>query len=228
MSARMSLGRHPPPNPRPASRNCRPIRTSCPRASASTVTSAPAASQTLGDRVDERDLRRQERVRADLDQLGGRQVADDHGACPRRSDPRRPARSSASACGRRAAQDDAVGVQRVLHRLALAQELRVPHQLGAHARRAPRRPPASRSRAAVPTGTVDLPTMSPSWVRCRAMAVRRRLHVRRSAAWLVLDCGVPTQTKCTSAQPTASATSVVNRSRPVATCSARSSGRPGS
>ena len=42
----MSFGKHPPPKPIPALRNRRPIRTSCPIASASTVTSAPAASHT--------------------------------------------------------------------------------------------------------------------------------------------------------------------------------------
>ena len=86
----------------------------------------------------------------------------------------------------------------------------------------------SRSQAPVPTGTVDLPTMSASCVRCRAIEVVAASTKRRSAAWLVFDCGVPTQTKCTSAQPTASATSVVNRRRPVASCSVSSSGSPGS
>ena len=42
----MSLGRHPPPNPTPADRKRRPIRSSWPMASASTATSPPAASQT--------------------------------------------------------------------------------------------------------------------------------------------------------------------------------------
>src|ERR1700694_4038373 len=46
MKARMSLGRHPPPKPRPALRKRRPIRGSYPRASASSVTSASAASHT--------------------------------------------------------------------------------------------------------------------------------------------------------------------------------------
>ena len=40
----MSLGRQPPPKPSPARRNCRPIRTSCPIAPASDVTSPPLAS----------------------------------------------------------------------------------------------------------------------------------------------------------------------------------------
>ena len=39
----MSLGRQPPPNPSPAFRNSRPIRLSNPIASASRVTSPPAA-----------------------------------------------------------------------------------------------------------------------------------------------------------------------------------------
>ncbi len=46
MKARMSLGRQPPPNPSPAPRNLRPIRSSCPMASASATTSAPTASHT--------------------------------------------------------------------------------------------------------------------------------------------------------------------------------------
>jgi len=46
MNARMSLGRQPPPNPTPALRNLRPIRSSWPMASASLTTSAPAASHT--------------------------------------------------------------------------------------------------------------------------------------------------------------------------------------
>ena len=46
MKARMSLGRQPPPKPRPARRNLCPIRSSCPIAVASWVTSAPVASHT--------------------------------------------------------------------------------------------------------------------------------------------------------------------------------------
>ena len=46
MNARMSLGRQPPPKPRPAFRNLRPMRSSYPMASASPVTSAPVASHS--------------------------------------------------------------------------------------------------------------------------------------------------------------------------------------
>ena len=45
-NARTSLGRQPPPNPRPGDRNRLPIRASYPSASASGITSAPAFSQT--------------------------------------------------------------------------------------------------------------------------------------------------------------------------------------
>ena len=43
----MSLDRQPPPKPSPADRKRRPIRVSWPSASASVITSAPAASHTL-------------------------------------------------------------------------------------------------------------------------------------------------------------------------------------
>ena len=46
IKARISFGRHPPPNPMPALRNLRPIRASWPIASANTDTSAPVTSHT--------------------------------------------------------------------------------------------------------------------------------------------------------------------------------------
>jgi len=46
MNARMSLGRHPPPKPRPACRKRPPIRSSYDSALDSAITSAPVASQT--------------------------------------------------------------------------------------------------------------------------------------------------------------------------------------
>ena len=42
----MSLGRQPPPKPTPALRNLRPIRSSYPRLSARSTTSAPVTSHT--------------------------------------------------------------------------------------------------------------------------------------------------------------------------------------
>ena len=86
----------------------------------------------LGHRVDERDLGGEERVGGDLDQLGGRVVGDDPGRALRHAVSHRPRRaSSAARCAGlavRHAVDQAVGVQRVLDREALAEELRVPHQ----------------------------------------------------------------------------------------------------
>ena len=73
-NARMSLGRHPPPNPSPGTRKRPPILSSSASASASGTDVGPGGLADLGDRVDERDLGGQERVGGDLDQLGGGQV----------------------------------------------------------------------------------------------------------------------------------------------------------
>ena len=86
----------------------------------------------LRDRVDERDLRGQERVRAHLDELRGRQVArDERGA----SGQRRRVDAPHDLLGRRAgsADDDAIRGEGVFHGPSLAQELGIPDQLGAHA-----------------------------------------------------------------------------------------------
>ena len=103
----------------------------------------------------------------DLDQLGGREVGDDDRRAAR--DHRRVELAQLpSARSEVDAEDQPVGLQGVLDGEALAEELRVPRQLGvaggaSFARRAA-------SRAAVPTGTVDLPTTSAAGVRCGASA----------------------------------------------------------
>ena len=81
---------------RDAGRRCRSARRA-PRASASTVTSRAGRLAHLGHRVDERDLGRQERVRGDLDQFGGREVGDEQRDPGLQLTARRPARSIASA-----------------------------------------------------------------------------------------------------------------------------------
>ena len=93
----------------------------------------------LGHRVDERDLRREERVGGDLDELGGRVVGDDERRLLRdgrvvdlAQDAGRPL--ALFAVGH--ARDEPVGVDRVFDRPALAEELRVPDE-----RRAGRRDP---------------------------------------------------------------------------------------
>ncbi len=109
MKARMSLGRQPPPKPRPALRKRRPIRASYPIASASCVDVRAAGLAHLGHGVDERDLGRQKGIRRGLDQLGGRVVGHDlrHAVrravprTPRRAGPGRARRSSLRAAARR-------------------------------------------------------------------------------------------------------------------------------
>ena len=73
------------------------------------------------DRVDERDLGREERVRRVLDHLGRRGVGDEH----RRVRPTVELGDAHRRLAVLAADHDAVGVQEVADRLALAQELGV-------------------------------------------------------------------------------------------------------
>ncbi len=60
-------------------------------------------------------------------------------------------------------------------------------------------------RAAVPTGTVDLPMTTAGRVSSGANDSTAASTYRRSAALDVACCGVPTQMKCTSAKAAASA-----------------------
>lgn len=82
--------------------------------------------------------------------------------------------------------------------------------------------------SAVPTGTVDLPTISALRVRCWARLVTDASTYDRSAPIPSARCGVPTQMKCTSPNSATSAMSVLNRSRPAARLRLSSSSRPGS
>src|SRR6218665_267105 len=85
----------------------------------------------------------------------------------------------------------------------------------------------SASRAAVPTGTVLLPTTSAPGAKWGSSASNAPSTWLRSAAVLSADCGVPTARKCTSASA-ASATEVLKRRRPVASIEVRISPSPGS
>ena len=156
----MSFGRQPPPKPSPASRKRRPIRASCPSASARVDTSAPAAVAELGDRVDERDLRREERVRAHLHELGGGQIARRGRGRLSRSAPRTPARIAVSAAGDAPPMTTRSGCS--VSSTALPSRRNSGFQISsAEMPSGARAPSSSRSRAAVPTGTVDLPTTMP-------------------------------------------------------------------
>lgn len=56
----------------------------------------------------------------------------------------------------------------------------------------------SRNRTAVPAGTVDLPTIRTSPVRCGPSPSATASRYPRSAAYSPFFCGVFTQTKCTA------------------------------
>ncbi len=78
----MSLGRQPPPNPMPALRNRRPIRASCPIASARVVTSAPVASAISAMALMKEILVARKALADDLHQLGGRVDRSRCAGCP--------------------------------------------------------------------------------------------------------------------------------------------------
>ena len=84
-----------------------------------------------------------------------------------------------------------------------------------------------RTRSPVPTGTVDLFTMTLYRSSASAMPWATSSTAVRSDSPLALG-GVPTAMKMMSERRTASASSVVNCSRPSATLRATSSSRPGS
>ncbi len=89
------------------------------------------------------------------------------------------------------------------------------------------------SRAALPTGTVDLPTTSAGRVSRGAREAKALSTYDMSQAYSPRFCGVFTQTKWTSPNSPTSSQEVVKRSRPVepsmpATCLRSSSSRPGS
>src|SRR5450755_4194698 len=73
---------------------------------------------------------------------------------------------------------------------------------------------ASASRAAVPAGTVDFPTIRHGRVSSGASASMQPNSWDRSAPLDPVRCGVPTQQKCTSPKSAASWNDVVKRSRP--------------
>ena len=158
----------------------------------------------LREGVDERDLRCQEGVRAALDQLGGRQVADDD----RRTFGDRVRENLAQpGLGGRGlhAEDQAVRVQGVVDTVRLAQELRLPGDLDRLHRPGPRCGIAARRASTYRPGpwTGRPPGAAGS---ATVQHADDRVTWARSAASLPSCCGVPTQMKCTSAQ---SATSPV-------------------
>ncbi len=86
----------------------------------------------------------------------------------------------------------------------------------------------SASSAAVPTGTVDLPTTRAPGRRWGANEVTEPNTWDMSAFCAPAVCGVPTQMKCTSANCATSSNEVVKRTRPASMFRARTSSSPGS
>ena len=160
--ARMSLGRHPPPNPMPAPKKRRPMRASMADRVGELRDVGARDLGDLGHGVDERDLGRQERVSRDLHELGGgvvghherRALRDAPGGRPRAA---RRLRASPARVGRHARRRDGRG------RSCLARpSLRARTRGSTRASRPCRCHHNAARSAAVPTGTVDLPaTMSP-------------------------------------------------------------------
>ena len=95
------------------------MRSSRPIPLATSTTSAPGLLADVGDLVDERDLGRQEGVRGELDHLG----AGDVGPHQRRLEGRVELDDGVARPAALVADDDPVGVQEVLDRRALLQEL---------------------------------------------------------------------------------------------------------
>ena len=148
------------------------MRASWPIASASCVTSAPVASATSAIALMNEILVARNAFARHLDELGGGVVGDDArgaGGERRGVDLVEHGGGLLAGLARGHAVDEAVGREGVLHGEALAQELGVP---GERARRSRASLTSSSARrAAVPTGTVDLPTTRSPADRCGSSAV---------------------------------------------------------
>ena len=180
------------------------MRASWPIASASCGDVGAGHLGDLGHRVDEADLRGEEGVRRDLHELGGRVVGDEpRGAVGDRRGVHLVEHASAASRSSGDPVDEPVGLEGVLHGVALAQELGVPRERralrasttgGEPARRADRHGALADDEVAL--AQVRQQRRRPRHPRIEVGGVRRRA-----------DCGVPTATKCTVA-PAASAMSV--------------------
>ena len=209
----MSLGRQPPPNPSPGLRKRPPIRSSCASAVARSDTSAPVTSQISAIALMNEILVARNELAATLTSSDVARSVTTTGT-PASSTGRNASRRVFSARADADPEDHPGRTEGVLDRVPLAQELRVPRQLGARHPRAPGpgaagsaarrcRPGRWTCRRPGMAGSGTAPGRSPrasTWLR--------------SAPFEPGSCGVPVQTKWTSPNPAASARSVVNRSRP--------------
>jgi hypothetical protein len=163
MNARMSLGRQPPPKPTPALRNLRPIRSSWPSASASCATSAPAALHTSAMALINEILVARKAAAATLTNSA---VGKSHTSCcvPEAREPaygcqavRHRRRRTGRQPRRRTGWEPPCPGSRSPPEVTPGSR-----QVGLIRPTAHRTGRRSRSAAALPTGTVDLPTSTPT------------------------------------------------------------------
>ncbi len=178
----MSLGRQPPPKPTPARRNLLPIRGVVADRPGQLGHVGAGRLAHLGHRVDERDLGGQERVGGHLDQLGGGEVGDHDRHLAVLGD----GQVEHALVRRRTASRSA-------HSLFTPTTIRLGRSTSSTAKPSCRNSglhatstPSSGWRAgatscsihsAVPTGTVDLPTMSALRLQVRGEVGDRALDV---------------------------------------------------
>ena len=150
-SARESLGKQLPPQPGPGRRNAGPMRRSCPMPSITSSTWAPTDSHIAAMALMNESFIARNPLAAYLI------VSADAGSVmiDRRVEPGVQGGETLAVGPPVGADDHPVGVQEVVHRSALTQELRVRHHGHVVALQH-----GARRRAAEPTGTVDLLTTS--------------------------------------------------------------------
>jgi hypothetical protein len=185
MNARMSLGRQPPPKPRPACRNRPPMRSSWPSASASSTTSAPVASHTSAIALMNEILVARNEFAATLTSSAVARSVTTTGTpwrsrrVDRAASPRRRPTARRRRAGRAAACPDGE---------ALAQELGVPGELdGGRRPGRPADPVGQPRRGADRDGR--LADDERRAVEVRGEGVDGGVHVRRSAALLPASAG---------------------------------------
>ena len=176
MNARMSLGRQPPPKPEPRLEEPAADAVVVGQRLGQVVHVGAGGLADLRHRVDVGDLGGQERVRRHLHQLRGLQVGD----LDRRTRRRSPARTRPAAAPRPTPTATPNTSRSGFIVSSTAKPSRRNSGFQASSTSSPAGASAvtsSVSRAAVPTGTVDLPTTSARRRRCRASVVNARVDV---------------------------------------------------
>ncbi len=226
MKARMSLGRQPPAEAEAGRQEAlADARVVADRLGQLRDVGAGRLAH-LGHGVDERDLGGQEGVGGHLDQLGGREVRDEEGGAlgdDRGVDLAQEISPRASECTPTTSRSGCRVSSTAKPSRRNSGFQATSTSGGARSSRA-----GPRSRAAVPTGTVDLPTTRAPSRRCGVSAATDPKTWVMSAFWAPAAWGVPTQMKCTSAKAPTSSKEVVKRRRPASMFRARTSSRPGS